>query len=106
MKLGDHGAVARRMKALRAELEGLRKQEKKELRRLSREQRERQSALLAAAGLTVKRRFGSRFWDLRDGGELIAVTVYRKGATVAGLKLAEARAALRPCQNGETAEAA
>ena len=77
-----------------AELCRLNKAKAGMVRRASRAERERQAGMLATAGLAVEKRESTRFWNLLDrGGELVAVTVYRKGATAAGLAIAAARMA-------------
>ena len=92
MMLHD-GTTAGKLAALRGEICKLEAEEKDARRVANRAERERQAAMLAAAGLTVARRESSRFWNLLDGGKLLAVTVYRRGAVEVGAALAEARRA-------------
>jgi hypothetical protein len=87
------GTTVAKLAALRGEICKLEAEEKAARRVANRAERERQAATLAAAGLTVERRPFSRFWNLNDGGRLLAVTVYRRGAVEVGMALAEARRA-------------
>jgi hypothetical protein len=92
MMLHD-GTTAAKLEALRGEICRLEAQERDARRVANRAERERQAAMLAAAGLSVERREFSRFWNLTDAGRLLAVTVYRRGAVEVGMALAEARRA-------------
>lgn len=70
---------------LTRELDAMRAQE-------MREERRRKEALIAAAGLTVEKRHGTRFYNLSDtDGSLLAVVVYKCGALAAGAAIAAAR---------------
>jgi hypothetical protein len=92
VKIHD-GTTAAKLAALRGEICKLEAQEKEARRIANREERTRQAETLAAAGLTVERREFSRFWNLNDHGQLLAVTVYRRGAVEVGCALAQARRA-------------
>ena len=89
--------LEQKINELQGELCKLQRKNDGVLKRASREERQRQAALLAAAGLSVEPRNGSRFWNLlAPGGRLVCVTVYRKGAVSVGLELAAAWATAQP----------
>ena len=53
---------------------------------------------IPSSGLHVAKYAGTRFWAVWLDGDLLAVTVYKKGAKAVAETVATLRAAIAPCQ--------